>query len=233
MKAPRLRLLRRGTQSLGLLLGLLGFTGIGMTHLIFPGLHCYSCPLAVTICPIGLVQNLVANGTVPFYWLGFVALYGLLLGRGWCGWFCPFGTLNDLLSFRKVRFLKALSPLKFAVLLGTVIAAWRFSDTVFCKLCPAGGLEASLPYFGLGVAKPNTPFWIHMATLGRPWWGWCSFPGSGAGTSALWGRSSPCSTGSACSASGWRRTSVRTAGCAAGPAPWDLSPSGRSTPPTA
>ncbi len=166
MRLPRLRLLRRGTQSLGLLLGLLGFTGIGMTHLIFPGLHCYSCPLAVTVCPIGLVQNLVANGTVPFYWLGFVALYGLLLGRGWCGWFCPFGTLNDLLSFRRAQFVRALSPLKFAVLVGTVIAAWRLSDTVFCKLCPAGGLEASLPYFGLGVAKLNAPFWIHMATLG-------------------------------------------------------------------
>ena len=178
----KLHFLRRGTQSLGLLLGLLGFTGIGMTHLIFPGLHCYSCPLAVTVCPIGLIQNLVANGTVPFYWMGVVALYGLLLGRGWCGWFCPFGTLNDLLSFRRARFVKALSPLKFLVLVGTIVAAWRFSDTMFCKLCPAGGLEASLPYFGLGIAKLNAPFWIHMGTLGATLLGmvlisrfWCRY----------------------------------------------------------
>lgn len=162
---PRLRLLRRGSQSLGLLLGIFGITGIGMTHLIFPGLHCYACPLAVTVCPIGLMQNLVISGTVPFYWMGVVALYGLVLGRGFCGWFCPFGTLNDLLSFRKARFLHALSPLKFAVLVGTVGAAWRFGDTMFCKLCPAGGLEASLPYFGLGVAGLNTPFLVHMGTL--------------------------------------------------------------------
>lgn len=162
----RLHLLRRGSQSVGLLVGLLGFTGIGMTHLIFPGLHCYSCPLAVTVCPIGLMQNLIINGTLPFYWMGVVALYGLVLGRGFCGWFCPFGTLNDLLSFRRVRFLSALSPLKFAVLVGTVVAAWRFGDTMFCKLCPAGGLEASLPYFGLGVAKLNTPFLVHIGTLG-------------------------------------------------------------------
>jgi polyferredoxin len=164
--AKRLHLLRRGSQSVGLLVGVLGFTGIGMTHLIFPGLHCYACPLAVTVCPIGLMQNLIINGTVPFYWMGSVALYGLVLGRGFCGWFCPFGTLNDLLSFRKVRFLRALSPLKFLVLVGTVVAAWRFSDTMFCKLCPAGGLEASLPYFGLGLAELSTPFWVHMGTLG-------------------------------------------------------------------
>lgn len=166
MTAGKLRRLRRGSQGLGLLLGLFGFTGIGMTHLIFPGLHCYACPLAVTVCPIGLLQNLIINGTVPLYLFGAVAAYGLVLGRGFCGWFCPFGTLNDLLSFRKARFFNALSPLKFMVLLGTVVAAWRFADTMFCKLCPAGGLEASLPYFGLGVAKLNTPFLVHMGTLG-------------------------------------------------------------------
>lgn len=146
-------------------MGVLGVAGIGMTHLIFPGLHCYSCPLAVTVCPIGLMQNLVISGTVPFYWLGTVALYGLVLGRGLCGWFCPFGALNDLLSFRKVRFLRALSPVKFAVLAGTVVAAWQLGDTWFCKLCPAGGLEASLPYLGLGVARVNAPFLVHMGTL--------------------------------------------------------------------
>jgi len=178
----RLRLLRRGSQSVGLLVGVLGFTGIGMTHLIFPGLHCYSCPLAITVCPIGLMQNLIISGTPPFYWLGFVALYGLALGRGVCGWFCPFGTLNDLLSFRKARFFSALSPLKFLVLLGTVTAAWRVGDTLFCKLCPAGGLEASLPYFGLGVAGLNTPFLVHMGILGATLLGmvlisrfWCRY----------------------------------------------------------
>lgn len=158
--------LRRGTQSLGILVGIFGFTGIGMTHLIFPGLHCYACPLAITVCPIGLMQNLVISGTVPFYWLGAIALYGIVLGRGWCGWFCPFGAVNDLLAFRKTPFRQAFSPLKFVVLAGTVIAAWRLADTWFCKLCPAASLTASLPYLGLGVAKVNTPFLIHMGTLG-------------------------------------------------------------------
>lgn len=162
----KLRTARRGSQSLGILLGVFGVTGIGMTHLLFPGLHCYACPLAVTVCPIGLMQNLIISGTLPFYLLGTIAAYGLLLGRGWCGWFCPFGTVNDLLAFRKVRFVRALSPLKLLVLAGTGIAAWRLADTWFCRLCPAASLTASLPYLGLGVAEVNTPFLIHMATLG-------------------------------------------------------------------
>ena len=94
---------RRVGQSFGMLLGFLGVTGIGMTHIIFPGLHCYACPWAITVCPIGLAQNLVIFGTVPYFWIGMIVAYGMAAGRGFCGWFCPFGTLNDLLSFRKVK----------------------------------------------------------------------------------------------------------------------------------
>ena len=162
----KLRPLRRLTQGSGLLLGLLGFTGIGMTHLIFPGLHCYACPLAVTVCPIGLVQNMVAFGLVPYFWIGVLGIYGMLAGRGFCGWFCPFGTLNDLLAFRRVRIHRAASYSKFVVLGLTVLLAWIFTDTLFCKICPAASVEASLPYLFLGVAKINRPFLIHIGSLG-------------------------------------------------------------------
>jgi len=163
----RLGRIRRGVQGAGLLFGLLGITGIGMTHLIFPGLHCYACPLAVTVCPIGLIQNLVVYGTVPFYWIGALVAYGLVAGRGFCGWFCPFGTLNDLLAFRKgkVRIGPWTSYGKYVVLAFTLLGAWLAADTVFCKLCPAASIEASLPYLFLGVARVNAPFVIHMVTL--------------------------------------------------------------------
>jgi len=156
---------RRIAQAAGLLLGLFGATGIGMTHLIFPGLHCYACPWAITVCPVGLIQNLVIFGTIPFFWIGAIAAYGLLAGRGFCGWFCPFGTFNDLLAFRKVRVRSSFSYSKYVILIGTLLAAWYFADTIFCKLCPAASIEASIPYLFLGVAKVNRPFLIHMGTL--------------------------------------------------------------------
>jgi ferredoxin-type protein NapH len=156
---------RRVSQSLGLLFGFFGITGIGMTHLIFPGLHCYACPWAITICPIGLAQNLVIFGTPPYFWIGMIVAYGLTAGRGFCGWFCPFGTLNDLLSFRKVKLLNVVSYSKFIVLAGTIVAAWVFADTMFCKLCPVASIEASIPYLIMGVSKVNQPFLVHMGTL--------------------------------------------------------------------
>ncbi|MDD4904495.1 MAG: 4Fe-4S binding protein [Candidatus Bipolaricaulis sp.] len=157
---------RRVSQGAGILLGLFGVTGIGMTHLIFPGLHCYACPWAITVCPIGLMQNMVVYGAFPFFGLGVIVAYGVLAARGFCGWFCPFGTLNDLVSFRKRRIRRVASYGKYAVLLGTLIGAWALADTVFCKLCPAASIEASIPYLVLGVARVNRPFLVHMATLG-------------------------------------------------------------------
>lgn len=161
----RLAHARRISQGAGLLFGLFGISGIGMTHLIFPGLHCYACPLAVTVCPIGLIQNLVIAGTVPYFWLAVIGAYGLVAGRGFCGWLCPFGTLNDLLALRKIPLARLASYSKFVVLLATILLAWVFADTMFCKICPAASIEASIPYLFLGVARLNRPFLIHLGTL--------------------------------------------------------------------
>jgi polyferredoxin len=161
----KLRWWRRTSQGAGILFGVFGITGIGMTHILFPGLHCYACPLAVTVCPIGLMQNLVVFGVVPYFWLGALFVYGLMAGRGFCGWLCPFGTLNDLLAFRRVRIGRWTSYGKYAVLAFTLLGAWLAADTLFCKLCPAATLEASIPFLFLGVAKVNTPLLVHLGTL--------------------------------------------------------------------
>jgi len=107
-----------------------------MTHIIFPGLHCYACPLSVTICPIGLMQNLVIYGTVPYFWIGTIIAYGLVLGRGFCGWFCPFGTLNDLLSFNKMRISRSFSYSKYAVLAVIVADAMAELDKLTHDFAP-------------------------------------------------------------------------------------------------
>ena len=63
-----------------------------------PVLNCYSCPGALGACPIGSLQTVVGARTVPFYVLGTLMLFGVVLGRAVCGLLCPFGLVQDLLQ---------------------------------------------------------------------------------------------------------------------------------------
>jgi polyferredoxin len=117
-----------------------------------PVLHCYSCPLATFACPIGVLANFSAIHVIPFLALGTLAVAGALFGSFICGWTCPFGLLQDLLD--RVPTPKFVLPngvgyLRFLVLLGLVIVVpylWGDGHALFfCRVCPAGALEAAVP----------------------------------------------------------------------------------------
>lgn len=126
-----------------------------------PGLNCYSCPGAVASCPIGALQALLNRDGyhIPFGALGFLFLFGSLLGRLVCGWLCPFGLVQDLLHkipvFRKRKrlpFHHVLKYGKYVVLAGLVCIGSLFlfggfvKVPAFCKfLCPSGTLFGALP----------------------------------------------------------------------------------------
>lgn len=76
--------------------------------LCVPGLNCYSCPGARFACPIGSLQAVLDSGQyrISLYVLGFMAAFGVLLGRFVCGWLCPFGFVQDLLYKIPVGFKK-------------------------------------------------------------------------------------------------------------------------------
>jgi len=115
----------------------------------FPGLNCYACPLARFSCPIGSLQNFIGVKTFPFYVLGFMGLLGITLGRFVCGWICPFGFFQELLyriKTFKIRISQKYSYSKYIVLFVFVmILPFLTAQPWFCKLCPAGGIEAGIP----------------------------------------------------------------------------------------
>ena len=137
------------------------FTG-NTKGLCVPVLNCYSCPGALGACPIGSLQAILAgkDRRIPFYVLGSLMLFGVLLGRLACGFLCPFGFLQDLLAKLPVKKRKVpkkidrvLRLLKYAVLLVFVLLLPVFlvdkygaGAPWFCKLiCPAGTLEGGVP----------------------------------------------------------------------------------------
>jgi hypothetical protein len=156
-----------------------------------PVFHCYSCPLATFACPIGVIANFSAIHMIPFLALGTLIVAGALAGSFICGWTCPFGLLQDLLD--RVPTPKFVLPnwtgyFRFLVLLGLVIIVpywWGDGHALFfCRVCPAGALEAAVPntihsaMSGSGVVWPTatkTVILLVFVVLALfTWRPWCS-----------------------------------------------------------
>jgi ferredoxin len=150
-----------------------------------PGLNCYSCPAAVAACPLGAIQNSMANlrinldaGNAFFglYVIGFLGMIGSLVGRMPCGWLCPFGFFQELVhkipspSFeipRPLTYVKYVLLGLFVILLPLfAVDEFGFGQTWFCKfVCPAGTLEAGLPMLGLKPHLKGMIGWVFYNKL--------------------------------------------------------------------
>jgi ferredoxin-type protein NapH len=182
-----------------------GFLGVWLAPLGrwlhgIPGcvFHCYACPLSSFGCPVGLMANYAAMAPVwvevPWLLLGVLVVVGATTGSLACGWSCPFGFMQDCLG--KVRRVKWALPGwtahgRYVVLVGLVLllpyyfgrqgVLYEEQAVSICRLCPAGALEAGLPYSIQGVVEGKgwTMSWYKTAILGlflaaavlvhRPW----------------------------------------------------------------
>ncbi len=127
------------------------FTG-NTKAMCVPGLNCYSCPGAVGACPLGSLQNALANsGTrLPAYIFGILIMFGLLLGRTICGFLCPMGLIQEWLhkiktpKIEKSKVTRVLSYFKYfllAVFVFIIPIMYQTGVPAFCKyICPNGTL---------------------------------------------------------------------------------------------
>lgn len=144
-----------------------------------PGLNCYSCPGAIGACPLGSIQNALAESKtkLPTYVFGIILLYCIIFGRTICGFLCPVGLLQELLykiktpKVRKSKITRCLSYFKYVLLFVLVIGLpliYAFQEKGlplpgFCKyICPAGTFEGAI---FLLMNKANTTFFEMLGTL--------------------------------------------------------------------
>lgn len=134
------------------------YTGENTKYMCVPGLNCYSCPGAVGACPMGAFQNALAESDTraPYYILGILALFGLMLARAICGFLCPVGLCQELLykirtpKLKKSRVTRILSYFKYVILvlaiaIPIIYAASNIPLPAFCKyICPAGTLGGAV-----------------------------------------------------------------------------------------
>ena len=117
-----------------------------------PVFHCYACPLALLGCPIGVMAQFSALHLFPFFAVGLLIAVGVLLGAIVCGWICPFGLLQDIAAkvpTPRVKIPRWMGHFRYVVLVGAVLAIpFLFGEghpLFFCRICPAGGVQKSLP----------------------------------------------------------------------------------------
>ncbi len=148
------------------------YTG-NFKNLCSPGLNCYSCPGASFACPLGALQDSMAqtNDRAAFYIIGILALFGLTLARTICGFLCPVGLGQELLykiktpKLKKSRYTRVLSFFKYVLLAVMVIAIPLIYHGIpaFCKyVCPAGTFEGA---GGLLANSNNAGFFAMLGNL--------------------------------------------------------------------
>jgi polyferredoxin len=118
------------------------------------------------------------------------AVMAIILGRGWCGWLCPLGFAQYLISrlrafmglqYRELPFwaVALLDHLKYAILFVMVLVAISigipalglaiFGESLalpYCQVCPAKGMFTVLQQ-GLGIEPFATSLpWLAIAMLG-------------------------------------------------------------------
>lgn len=148
------RFLLRGPRALMQSISLVVFNSYffqGLKGIPCIGFNCYACPAAIFACPIGSLQHFMIIRQFPFYLLGMLGLVGATVGRLSCGWFCPWGFFQELvykLPVPKWRVsARRFGWLRYGFLVVVaVIIAFATAEPWFCKLCPAGALEAGIPW---------------------------------------------------------------------------------------
>jgi polyferredoxin len=161
----------------------------GLHGVCSPVFHCYSCPLATFACPIGILAQYSALHAFPFLAAGTLLMVGSLCGSLVCGWACPFGFLQDLaarIPTPKLRLPGYFGWTRYAVLAGLVLLVpycyGEGSPWFVCRVCPAGALEAAVPYSIQQSLARHAMVWptvnksvilavflLSMLFLRRPW----------------------------------------------------------------
>lgn len=154
----------QGLSLVGLNLSFGPFASWQAKGVCLPVMNCHSCTLAIFGCPIGMLSHYAGYRVFPFLIAGMLLMAGALAGRFFCGWICPFGTLQDALF--KIRTRKWTLPrwapgIKYAVLgLMVFLFPWLWGELTlasFCRWCPPTTLQVTVPNLISGAIDAITP----------------------------------------------------------------------------
>jgi len=178
-----------------MLLGVPNFGTLGPARwFLLPNASCRYIANAPTNCWFYNLQEGLTSGWSTGYlvvlpMIGVASILAIVLGRGWCGWLCPLGYAQHLISrframlglpYRELPYwaVAILDHLKYAILFVMVLVAISigipalglaiFGESLalpYCQVCPGKGLFTVLQQ-GVGVEPFATSLpWIAIGML--------------------------------------------------------------------
>jgi len=144
--------------------------------IIVPYLHPTEAPFSTVHGVYESMEYTIAHGIFPLFTLGIIYLTAITVGRLYCGWACPFGMIQDFMSYLPVKkqkltpsMLASMRDVKWAVvgfsILTSLLVGMRrssiasdnpvgaFSDSPFAVISPSGTIFAYIPWMLLWKAN--------------------------------------------------------------------------------
>ena len=172
----RVKSYRVTSQIIFLFLSILGVVGLANTGLIYPYFFCTACPGHTGACPLWVLEiGAIELRSDPrtalvsfFYLLGLLGFAGLLVGRGFCGWACPVGFIQEV--YTKIRktipldLPKAVGSIIFGAILIAIPLGYSSIITGYIGL--VGVILTVLGFFGLVVLYKNSILNLFLLLIG-------------------------------------------------------------------
>ena len=116
------------------------------------------------------LQFMLYNAVFPWLAIASFLIIGILLGKSFCGWICPFGFIQDLTGFIKRKKME-ISPrthetmvyIKYAILVITLFVSVTFSASKL--MGTSSGYESALGIFAEAPFTALSPVETLFATL--------------------------------------------------------------------
>jgi len=168
------------------------FFGLAATALVVPFLWEIQSPFSTAHGAFEALEFSITRGVFPLLVLGIIYLTAITVGRLFCGWACPFGMIQDFLSYIPIRKEKLsqsttsqLKDIKWVILgfsfLLAFLSAYKrnlnqgefpvgiFSDSPFAVINPASTLFTYIPWLILwkssALLSIGLTGWIKIALL--------------------------------------------------------------------
>jgi len=169
------------------------FLGLASTGIIVPYLWAAAAPFSTIHGAYEAFEFTVSQGVFPLLAIGVIYLTAITVGRVFCGWACPFGMIQDFISYLPFKKEK-LSPvtqgqikdikwaiLGFSLFLSIMVGLKRsgatetsvpigvISEAQFSVVSPAGTLFSYLPWMIIwnndALARAGLLGWLKFAIL--------------------------------------------------------------------